>query len=154
PFRERRKTIRSRESPMTLSPGTRLGPYEILAPIGAGGMGEVYRGRDARLGPDLAIKVLPPEFAADTNRRGRFEQEARAASALHHRNIVGVYDIGDPPAGLYVAMELVDGKTLREALEGGRLPLSRALDIALQVASGLARAHGAGIVHRDLKPEN
>ena len=139
---------------MSLAPGTRLGPYEILAPIGAGGMGEVYRGRDPRLGRDVAIKVLPPEFAADSQRRVRFEQEARSASALNHPNIVGMYDIGDSPSGLYVAMELVDGKTLREALEGGRLPLSRAIEVALQLTTGLARAHGAGIVHRDLKPEN
>ncbi len=139
---------------MTLQAGTRLGPYEILAPIGAGGMGEVYRARDARLGRDVAVKVLPPEFADDSQRRSRFEQEARSASALNHPNIVAVYDIGSAPSGLFVAMELVDGKTLRDALEAGRLPLSRVLEISLQLASGLARAHGAGIVHRDLKPEN
>ncbi|HWC64882.1 MAG TPA: serine/threonine-protein kinase, partial [Thermoanaerobaculia bacterium] len=139
---------------MSLSSGTRLGPYEILAPLGAGGMGEVYRARDSRLGRDVAVKVLPPEFAADSQRRARFEQEARAASALNHPHIVSIFDIGSSEAGLYVAMELVEGKTLREFLESGRIPVSRSLELATQVAEGLARAHSAGIVHRDLKPEN
>ncbi|MGH9444048.1 MAG: protein kinase domain-containing protein, partial [Thermoanaerobaculia bacterium] len=139
---------------MTLPGGTKLGPYEILAPIGAGGMGEVYRARDKRLGRELAVKVLPPEFVSDAQRTLRFEQEARAASALNHPNIVSVYDIGASDAGLYVAMEFVDGRTLREILEAGRIPMSRIVEIAAQVADGLARAHGAGIVNRDLKPEN
>src|SRR5690348_1979649 len=139
---------------MSLIAGTRLGPYEILSPIGAGGMGEVYRARDNRLGRDVAVKVLPPEFATDNQRRARFEQEARSASALNHPNIVAIYDIGSAEGHLFVAMELIDGRTLREILEAGRLPVSRALEIGTQVAEGLARAHGAGIVHRDLKPEN
>ncbi|HET9796193.1 MAG TPA: protein kinase [Thermoanaerobaculia bacterium] len=140
---------------MTLATGTRLGPYEILSPIGAGGMGEVYRARDARLGREVAVKVLPAEFSSDAQRRSRFEQEARAASALNHPNIVTVYDVGTAEDHhLFVAMELVEGRTLREILEAGRLPASRTLDIGAQIADGLARAHGAGIVHRDLKPEN
>ena len=139
---------------MPIAAGTKLGPYEVLAPIGAGGMGEVYRARDARLGREVAVKVLPGEFSADSGRRSRFEQEARAASALNHPNIVTIHDIGSAGEHLFVAMELVEGKTLRELLESGRLPSSRTLDVGVQVAEGLARAHGAGIVHRDLKPEN
>ena len=139
---------------MTLASGTRLGPYEVISPIGAGGMGEVYKARDTRLGREVAVKVLPAEFSADRERRARFEQEARAASALNHPNIVSVYDVGSADEHLFVAMELVEGKTLREMLESGRLPASRTLDVGVQVAEGLARAHGAGIVHRDLKPEN
>ena len=139
---------------MTLAAGTRLGPYEVISALGAGGMGEVYRARDTRLGREVAVKVLPAEFSSDSQRRSRFEQEARAASALNHPNIVSVYDVGSSGDHLFVAMELVEGKTLRELLEAGRLPASRTLDIGVQVAEGLARAHGAGIVHRDLKPEN
>ncbi len=139
---------------MSIAAGTKLGPYEILAPIGAGGMGEVYRARDTRLGREVAVKVLPSDFAADAKRRARFEQEARSASALNHPNIVVVHDVGSAGDHLFVAMELVDGKTLREIFETGRLPVSRALDVGTQIADGLARAHAAGIVHRDLKPEN
>jgi eukaryotic-like serine/threonine-protein kinase len=139
---------------MTLSAGTKLGPYEVLAPLGAGGMGEVYRARDSRLGRDVAIKVLSAEFAADADRRKRFEQEARSASALNHQNIVTIHDIGSEGAAVYIAMELVDGRTLREVLHGGALPTRRLLDLAFQMADGLAKAHAAGIVHRDLKPEN
>jgi hypothetical protein len=139
---------------MTLSAGTRLGPYEILAPLGAGGMGEVYRARDTRLGREVAVKVLSAEFSADPQRRARFEQEARAASALNHPNIVSIHDIGAHDAHLFIAMEHIDGRTLRDILESGRMPASRALDIGVQIAEGLARAHAAGIVHRDLKPEN
>ena len=139
---------------MTLSAGTRLGPYEILSPIGAGGMGEVYRARDSRLGREVAVKVLAAEFSADPQRRARFEQEARAASALNHPNIVSIHDIGSHDAHLFIAMEHIDGRTLRDILESGRMPASRALDIGVQIAEGLARAHAAGIVHRDLKPEN
>jgi Tol biopolymer transport system component/predicted Ser/Thr protein kinase len=117
-------------------------------------MGEVYRARDSRLGREVAVKVLPAEFSQDPERRARFEQEARAASALNHPNIVSVYDIGTADGHLFVAMELVEGKTLRELVENGRLPSSRTLDVGVQIADGLARAHGAGIVHRDLKPEN
>ena len=128
---------------MSLSPGTRLGPYEILAPLGAGGMGEVYRARDTRLGREVAIKVLPPESAADPGRRRRFEQEARSASALNHPNIVTVYDVGSVDGVSYIAMELVEGKTLRELLGGGPLPSRKLLEIAAQVADGLAKAHAA-----------
>ena len=107
-----------------------------------------------RLGREVAVKVLPPDFAADAQRRSRFEQEARSASALNHPNIVVVHDVGSADGHLYVAMELVDGRTLREILESSRLPVSRALEVGTQIAEGLARAHSAGIVHRDLKPEN
>lgn len=131
---------------MPLNPGTRVGPYEIFAPIGAGGMGEVYRAHDTRLGRDVALKILPTEVAADPSRRSRFEQEARAVAALNHPNIVAVYDVGDG----YMVSELVDGETLRSAKFG----LRKTLDIAAQIASGLAAAHAAGIVHRDLKPDN
>jgi len=137
-----------------ITAGTRLGPYEILAPIGAGGMGEVYRARDTRLSREVALKILPGELSADTERLSRFEQEARSASALNHPHIVVVYDIGRSDSTAYIAMELVDGKSLRELLFGDRLPLKKMLQIASQVADGLAKAHGAGIVHRDLKPEN
>jgi serine/threonine protein kinase len=139
---------------MTLSAGTRLGPFEVLAPLGAGGMGEVYRARDSRLGRDVAVKVLSAEFAADADRRKRFEQEARSASALNHSNIVTIYDIGSDESTIYIAMELIDGKTLREVLHAGALPTKRLLDLTFQMADGLAKAHAAGIVHRDLKPEN
>lgn len=139
---------------MTLSPGTRLGPYEILAPLGVGGMGEVYRARDTKLGRDAAIKVLLSEVSADAERRLRFEQEARSASALNHPNIITVYDIDSSDSNLYLAMELVEGRTLREMLSAELLPAKKMLDIAVQVADGLAKAHAAGIVHRDLKPEN
>ncbi len=139
---------------MTLPAGTRLGPYEILAPIGAGGMGEVYRARDPRLGREVAIKVLPAEFSERPERLNRFEQEARSASALNHPNIISVYDVGCEGTTSYIAMELVEGQSLRELLAADPPPLSKALAIAAQIADGLAKAHGAGIVHRDLKPEN
>ncbi len=134
--------------------GTRLGPYEVLSPLGAGGMGEVYRARDSRLGREVALKVLPEELALDRERMNRFEQEARAASALNHPNIVAVYDVGRTEATSFIAMELVEGKTVRELLVSGPLSVKRALSIAAQAADGLAKAHSAGIVHRDLKPEN
>ena len=142
--------------PLTLSAGTRLGPYEILAPIGAGGMGEVYRASDPRLGRAVAIKVLPASFSADPDRLRRFEQEARAAGVLNHPNITAVLDIGeDAQTGSpYVVQELLEGATLRERLEDGPLPLRKAIELAAQAARGLAAAHEKGIVHRDLKPEN
>ena len=139
---------------MTIQPGSRLGPYEILAPLGAGGMGEVYRARDTRLSRDVAIKVLPASFSADAERLRRFEKEAQAASSLNHPAIVTIYEIGQESSLAYLAMELVDGTTLRELLAAGPLPVRRLLAVAAQVADGLAKAHGAGIVHRDLKPEN
>ena len=139
---------------MTLSAGTRLGPFEVTSPLGAGGMGEVYRARDTRLDRPVAIKVLPPGYALDAERMKRFEREARSASALNHPNIVTIYEIGATDSVSYIAMELVDGQTLREALDSGALPAEMAVEIAAQVASGLGAAHDAGIVHRDLKPEN
>ena len=139
---------------MALSAGTRLGPYEILALIGAGGMGEVYRAKDPRLGRDVAIKVLPVSFSADTDRLRRFEQEARAAGILNHPNITVVYDIGQHDGAPYVVQELLEGETLRSALAGGKLSPRKAIDTALQIAHGLAAAHEKGIIHRDLKPEN
>jgi serine/threonine protein kinase len=139
---------------VSLTAGTRLGPYEILAPLGAGGMGEVYRARDARLGRDVAIKVLPAELSGDADRRVRFEQEARSASALNHPNIVTIHDIGTHGETLYIAMEIVEGRSLRELLAGEPMQVRKLLDVAVQMAEGLAKAHGAGIVHRDLKPEN
>src|SRR5450755_3069096 len=139
---------------MTIEAGSRLGPYEILAPIGAGGMGEVYRARDPRLGRDVAIKVLPASFSADTDRLRRFEQEARAAGILNHPNITAVYDIGSHEGAPYVVQELLEGETLRSELAGGRFSPRRAIDYATQIARGLSAAHDKGIVHRDLKPEN
>src|SRR6266498_2143738 len=149
-----RKPLCANRTNVTLSAGTRLGSYEVLAPLGAGGMGEVYRARDARLSREVALKVLPEEVSADRDRLARFEQEARAASALNHPNIVTIYDIGQAESVSYIAMELVDGQTLREIVVEGPMTLRRILAIAPQVAEGLAKAHAAGIVHRDLKPEN
>jgi eukaryotic-like serine/threonine-protein kinase len=139
---------------MTLEAGAKLGPYQIVAPIGAGGMGEVFRARDTRLLRDVAVKVLPASFASDPERRARFEQEARAASALNHPNIITVLDIGDADGVLFIAMEYVEGKTLRELLAAAALPSRKVLEIAEQMADGLAKAHSAGILHRDLKPDN
>ncbi|HTO75819.1 MAG TPA: protein kinase [Thermoanaerobaculia bacterium] len=139
---------------MTLSPGTKLGPYEIVGPLGAGGMGEVYRAKDARLGREAAIKVLPASLAGDAERLKRFEQEARSASALNHPNIITIYEIGSSGADSYIAMELVEGQSLRAAMASGAMPTRKMLDIGAQIADGLAKAHAAGIVHRDLKPEN
>jgi eukaryotic-like serine/threonine-protein kinase len=139
---------------MPLSEGSKIGPYEVVAPLGAGGMGEVWRARDPRLGRDVALKVLPDEMVRDTGRIARFRAEARAASALNHPNIVAVYDIGEDGGRTYLSMELLEGVNLRQLLDGGGLPLSKALQIATQIADGLAAAHARGIVHRDLKPEN
>jgi eukaryotic-like serine/threonine-protein kinase len=137
-----------------LSSGSMLGPYEILSSIGAGGMGEVYRARDPRLGRDVAIKVLPASFSADSDRLQRFAQEARAAAALNHPNILAIFDIGDDHGAPYVVSELLEGETLRDRLRTGPLQPRRAIDFALQIARGLAAAHEKGITHRDLKPEN
>jgi len=139
---------------MMLAPGTKLGPYEIIELLGAGGMGEVYRAQDARLDRSVAIKILPAAFSADSDRLHRFEQEARSASALNHPNIVTIYERGQDGSTYYIAMELVEGKTLRELLVAGLLPIRKAIEIAAQVAEGLAKAHEAGIAHRDLKPGN
>ncbi len=125
---------------MALTPGTRLGPYEIIAPLGAGGMGEVYRARDPRLGREVAIKVLPASFCADLDRLRRFEQEARAASALNHPSILAVYDIGTHEGAPYLVTELLEGSTLRDRLSGGPFSARKAVDFAIQVAHGLAAA--------------
>jgi Tol biopolymer transport system component len=139
---------------VTLSPGARLGPYEVIGPLGAGGMGEVYRARDTRLGREVAVKVLPSDLSSDRERLKRFEKEARSASSLNHPSIVTIYDIGQADSVSYIAMELVEGKTLRDLLLTGPFAIKKLLQIAAQAADGLAKAHEAGIVHRDLKPEN
>ncbi len=139
---------------MSLVAGTRIGPYEILAPLGAGGMGEVFRARDRRLGRDVALKTLPPAFAEDPERLERFEREARAAGALQHPGIVTVFDVGTHEGRPYIVSELVEGETLRAALRDGPLAPRRALEIGVALADALAAAHARGIVHRDLKPEN
>jgi Tol biopolymer transport system component len=139
---------------VTLAAGTRLGPYEILAPIGAGGMGEVYRARDERLKRDVAIKVLPATFSADADRLRRFEQEAQAAGGLNHPNITAVHDLGTHEGAPYIVTELLEGETLRARLSGGAISVRKAIDYAVQIAKGLAAAHEKGIIHRDLKPEN
>jgi len=139
---------------MALSNGTRLGPYEILAPIGAGGMGEVYRARDAKLNRDVAVKVLPEHLADDADARGRFEREAQAVAALSHPNILAIHDFGVEGDVAYSVTELLEGETLRGRLSGSPLHSRKAVDFALQIARGLAAAHERGIVHRDLKPEN
>src|SRR5271169_2203182 len=139
---------------MNLTSGTKLGPYEIVSLLGAGGMGEVYRARDSRLRRDVAIKVLPQELSLDSDRMRRFEQEALATAALNHPNILAVFDIGTSDGSPYVVSELLEGETLRERLRGGSIPVRKTLDCALQIAHGLAAAHEKGIIHRDLKPEN
>ena len=139
---------------MALPSGTKLGPYEILSPIGAGGMGEVYRARDSRLGREVALKVLPDSFARDQDRLHRFEQEARAVAALNHPSILAIHDIGDNNGAPYIVSELLDGNSLRVELESGPLSARKASDYAAQIAQGLAAAHEKDIVHRDLKPEN
>jgi tRNA A-37 threonylcarbamoyl transferase component Bud32 len=139
---------------MPIAIGTKLGSYEVLSTLGAGGMGEVYRARDPKLGRDVALKVLQEEIAADRDRLRRFEQEARSASGLNHPNIVTIYDIGTSASTAYIAMEYVEGMTLRDLVLAGPLPTRKLLEIGAQTADGLAKAHGAGIVHRDLKPEN
>ncbi|NKB87185.1 MAG: protein kinase [Acidobacteria bacterium] len=137
-----------------MEPGTRLGPYEIQSQLGAGGMGEVYLAQDARLGRQVAIKVLPEEYATDPERLARFEQEARAAAALNHPNIAIVHDVGESEGTHFIVQELLEGRSLREELADSQLKLERALALGAEVAAGLAGAHEAGIVHRDLKPDN
>src|SRR5437764_223809 len=139
---------------MALTSGTKLGPYEIQSPLGAGGMGEVYRTRDTRLDREVAIKVLPAGFARDPERLRRFQQEAQAAAALNHPNILAVHDFGEHEGSPYMVTEFLEGETLRERLRPGTLPVRKATEYAEQVARGLAAAHEKGIVHRDLKPEN
>jgi eukaryotic-like serine/threonine-protein kinase len=139
---------------MTLQTGSKLGPYEVLSPIGAGGMGEVYRARDERLKRDVAIKVLPATYSQDADRLRRFEQEAQAAGGLNHPNITAVYDLGSHDGSPYIVTELLEGETLRARVSGGAIPVRKATDYAVQIAKGLAAAHEKGIIHRDLKPEN
>src|ERR1022692_4153931 len=140
--------------PRALSSGTELGPYELIELLGTGGMGEVYRARDARLDRIVAIKILPAAFSADRDRLRRFEREARSASALNHPKIVTIYELGQARSCHYIAMELVEGRTLRELLGSSLLPMRKAIEIGAQIAEGLTKAHEAGITHRDLKPEN
>jgi len=139
---------------MSLAAGARLGPYEIVSALGAGGMGEVYRARDLRLGRDIAIKVLPSAFSADPERLARFEQEARAAAALNHPNILAVHDVGQHDGSPYIVSELLEGETLRDRLNEGVPPVRKTVEQAVQIAHGLAAAHEKAITHRDLKPEN
>ena len=139
---------------MTIDTGTRLGRYEIRSQLGAGGMGEVYRARDAELGRDVAVKVLPSSFSNDLDRLHRFQQEACAAGALNHPNILSIYDVGKHDGSPYVVSELLEGETLRQRIAGSPLAQRRAIDYALQIAHGLGAAHEKGIIHRDLKPDN
>ena len=139
---------------MRLAAGTRFGPYEIVSPLGAGGMGEVYRARDTRLGRDVAIKVLHPQTSADPKALARFEQEARVVAALSHPNLVAIHDVGNVDGTMFAVMELLEGSTLRDRLAAAEIGVVRAVDWALQIAQGLSAAHERGIVHRDLKPEN
>src|SRR6202521_2734576 len=139
---------------MTLAAGTRLGPYEILSPLGAGGMGEVYRARDSKLKRDVAVKVLPQSVAADPDTLARFEREALAVAALSHPNILAIHDFGNQDGIAYAVMELLEGETLRGKLDASPISQKQAVDYALQVAKGLSAAHEKGLVHRDLKPEN
>src|SRR5690349_8681178 len=137
-----------------LSSDTRLGPYEIISPLGAGGMGEVYRARDTRLGRDVAVKVLPQHLSANPDIRARFEREAKTVSSLNHPNICTLFDVGREGDIDYLVMELVEGETLVTRLERGALPIQEVLRLGAQIADALDRAHRAGVVHRDLKPGN
>ena len=138
-----------------LAPSTRLGPYEILAPLGSGGMGVVYRARDIRLDREVAVKVLPDAFAQEPNRRARFEREAKAVAALSHPNILAIHDVGSHEGVMYAVMELLEGETLRGRLTRGPIPWREAVDVGAAIADGLAAGHAKSIVHRDLKePEN
>ncbi len=139
---------------MSLQPGTVLGPYEILSPIGAGGMGEVYRAQDARLGRDVAIKVLPEKLADNPDALARFEREAKAIAALSHPNILAIFDVGNEEGVSFVVTELLEGETLRQQLRGSAVPWRKAIDYGSAIADGLAAAHAKGVIHRDLKPEN
>src|SRR4051812_7292575 len=139
---------------MAIPAGTKLGPYEIVAPVGAGGMGEVYRARDQRLGRDVAVKVLPASFSRDAERMRRFEQEARATAALNHPNILAIFDIGTHDGSPYLVTELLEGETLRERMQARALSARKSVEYAQQIARGLVAAHEKGILHRDLKPEN
>jgi len=135
-----------------LSSGSKIGPYEIVSPLGAGGMGEVYRAHDARLGRDVAVKVLPADISADPARRQRFDTEARAVAALNHPNICAIHDVGSDGGVDYLVLELVDGETLAARLARGPLPVAEALARAREIVAGVAAAHRLGVIHRDLKP--
>ena len=137
-----------------LSPGEKLGRYEVVSPLGAGGMGEVYRARDTELQREVALKILPEEFSSDPDRVMRFEREAKATAALSHPNVLTVFDVGREGGRTYLVFEMLDGSTLAEVMKGGALRTREALDYAGQVARGLAAAHAHGIVHRDVKPAN
>jgi serine/threonine protein kinase len=139
---------------MTLSTGTKLGSYEITGAIGAGGMGEVYRARDAKLGRDVALKVLPEAFARDAERMARFQREAKVLASLNHTNIASIYGLEDSGSTHALVMELVEGPTLADRIKVGPIPISEALPIAKQMCDALEYAHERGIVHRDLKPAN
>src|SRR5664279_2335992 len=139
---------------MPLAPGTKLGPYEILSPLGAGGMGEVWKAKDTRLDRFVAVKVLPEHLAKSPESLTRFEREAKAVAALNHPNITGIFDIGNTDGTAYVAMELLEGESLRTRLEQGPLTPKKATELAIQMAHGLSAAHEKGVVHRDLKPDN
>src|SRR6516225_298251 len=139
---------------MSLASGQKLGPYELSGPLGAGGMGEVYRARDTRLGRDVAIKILPKEMSADPARKHRFEREAKTISSLNHPNICTLHDIGSQDGVDYLVMECVEGETLAKLLEKGPLPLDQVVKFGAQIADAMDKAHRAGIVHRDLKPGN
>src|SRR5262245_2883302 len=139
---------------MSIAAGSELGPYQVISLLGAGGMGEVYRAQDSRLGRAVAIKILPVLFSTDPERLRRFEQEARAVAALNHPNIVAVHDVGSHDGSPYIVSELLEGETLRDRLNATAMPIRRVIECAVQIAHGLAAAHEKGIVHRDLKPEN
>jgi len=139
---------------MRLAAGAKLGPYEIVMALGAGGMGEVYRAKDTRLGREVALKVLPESFAKDNDRLRRFEQEARAVAALNHPNIMAIHDIGEQAGVPYLVSELLEGSSLRMEIEQSRLTVRKSIDYAVQIAQGLSAAHDKNIIHRDLKPEN
>jgi len=139
---------------MAIATGTHLGPYKILAPLGHGGMGEVYRAKDTRLDREVAVKVLPEHLAQDADALKRFEREAKAVAALSHSNILDIHDFGTEGGVRYAVMELLEGETLRQQIVEGAIPWRRAIEIASAVAEGLAAAHSKGVIHRDLKPEN
>src|SRR5713101_3698002 len=139
---------------MPLLQGTKLGPYEILSPLGVGGMGEVYRARDLTLGREVAVKILHPSTLHDPDRLRRFRQEAQAAASLNHPNILAIYYVGEHDDTPYIVSELLEGESLRNRLRAGTLPVRKSMECALQIADGLAAAHEKGIIHRDLKPEN
>jgi len=138
----------------SLANGARLGPYEILSPLGSGGMGEVYRARDARLERDVAIKVLPDEFAQDKIALTRFQREAKAVAALPHPNILAIYDVGTEQGRAYAVMELLEGESLGSLIKVATLDWHKGVEIGAAIAEGLATAHAKGVIHRDIKPDN